>query len=235
MCFHLFLTGSWSAHRKCSHDVWTKWLTLCRRHIRTYFLENYLNIVIKIVVLLAVSIQTMTSGEISGDVTVHWQYGCITYSHSLKPNWPINSLAPGKFEWNFSYVIFKRILVIDGWDISCEIFLLWISMDLKWRSVNIGSGNGLVPSGNKPLPEPMLTQISLVTRPQWVKRVPAWVGLFISVQAYAMNDKVSFGTYIHKQLYVFSNMSSNTHLLWIIFIVYYNCTYTRIIYTWDVI
>ena len=27
------------------------------------------------------------------------------------------------------------------------------------REVNIGSGNGLVPSGNKPLPEPMLTQI----------------------------------------------------------------------------
>ena len=26
-----------------------------------------------------------------------------------------------------------------------------------WSSVNIGSGNGLVPSGNKPLPEPMLT------------------------------------------------------------------------------
>ena len=28
-----------------------------------------------------------------------------------------------------------------------------------WSLVNIGSGNGLVPSGNKPLPEPMLTQI----------------------------------------------------------------------------
>ena len=27
-----------------------------------------------------------------------------------------------------------------------------------WWQVNIGSGNGLVPSGNKPLPEPMLTQ-----------------------------------------------------------------------------
>ena len=25
--------------------------------------------------------------------------------------------------------------------------------------VNVGSGNGLVPSGNKPLPEPMLTKI----------------------------------------------------------------------------
>ena len=29
----------------------------------------------------------------------------------------------------------------------------------KWWKVNIGSGNGLVSSGNKPLPEPMLTQI----------------------------------------------------------------------------
>ena len=32
---------------------------------------------------------------------------------------------------------------------------------LHWWSVNIGSGNGLVPSGNKPLPEPMLTDISV--------------------------------------------------------------------------
>ena len=30
-----------------------------------------------------------------------------------------------------------------------------------WRYVNIGSGNGLVPSGKKPLPEPMLTQIDI--------------------------------------------------------------------------
>ena len=37
-----------------------------------------------------------------------------------------------------------------------------------WWQVNIGSGNGLVPSGNKPLPEQMLTQIHGVTRPQWV-------------------------------------------------------------------
>ena len=29
----------------------------------------------------------------------------------------------------------------------------------RWSLVNIGSGNGLVPSGNKPLPELMLTQI----------------------------------------------------------------------------
>ena len=31
--------------------------------------------------------------------------------------------------------------------------------DLTDGGVNIGSGNGLVPLANKPLPEPMLTQI----------------------------------------------------------------------------
>ena len=41
----------------------------------------------------------------------------------------INSLAPGNFEWNFRYVIFQGILVIDGWGISCEIALLWMSVD----------------------------------------------------------------------------------------------------------
>ena len=37
--------------------------------------------------------------------------------------------------------------------------------------VNIAFGNGLVPSGNKPLPKLLLTKISdaiCVTRPQWV-------------------------------------------------------------------
>ena len=40
-----------------------------------------------------------------------------------------------------------------------------------WWLLNIGSGKGLVPSGNRPLPEPLLTQISEpygVTRPKWV-------------------------------------------------------------------
>ena len=49
----------------------------------------------------------------------------------------------------------------DGWCISCEIALIGMSLDFADdQSWNIGSGNGLVPSGNKPLPEPMLTQIS---------------------------------------------------------------------------
>ena len=36
-----------------------------------------------------------------------------------------------------------------------------------WK-VNIGWGDGLLPSDNKPLPELMLTQFSVITRPQWV-------------------------------------------------------------------
>ena len=40
-----------------------------------------------------------------------------------------NTLAPGIFEWNFRYIIFKQISVIDGWGISCEIALIWMSLD----------------------------------------------------------------------------------------------------------
>ena len=34
-----------------------------------------------------------------------------------------------------------------------------------WKYVNIGSGNGLMLSGTKPLPEPILTNIHDVIRP----------------------------------------------------------------------
>ena len=71
-----------------------------------------------------------------------------------------NSLAPGKFALNFRQVIFKQILAIDDWGISWNCPNMNVT-GFHWWSVNIGSGNGLVPSGNKPLPEPMLTQISV--------------------------------------------------------------------------
>ena len=41
----------------------------------------------------------------------------------------MDSLAPGKFEWNVRYVIFKWISVVDGWGIFCEITLVLISLD----------------------------------------------------------------------------------------------------------
>ena len=41
------------------------------------------------------------------------------------------SLAPGRFEWNFRWVIFVLNLVIDGWCISGKIALSWKSLDLS--------------------------------------------------------------------------------------------------------
>ena len=55
-----------------------------------------------------------------------------------------NSLAPWGCKLNL--VIFKLISGVDTWSISCRIFLRWPQ---GWL-VNIGSGNGLVQSGNKP-------------------------------------------------------------------------------------
>ena len=45
-------------------------------------------------------------------------------------NAPFNSLAPGKFEWHFRYLISQIISVIDGWGISCELAFRWMPLDL---------------------------------------------------------------------------------------------------------
>ena len=61
----------------------------------------------------------------------------------------IKSLAPRRFQFNIREVISKLTLMNGGSGISYEIVLRWMPQDLT----------GLVPSGNKPFPEPMLTQI----------------------------------------------------------------------------
>ena len=55
---------------------------------------------------------------------------CWHINTSRKNCWYINSLVPGKFEWNFRYLIFQIISVIDGWGISCELALRRMSLDL---------------------------------------------------------------------------------------------------------
>ena len=56
----------------------------------------------------------------------------LTHICVTRPQW-VNSLAPGKFEWSFRYVIFKRILVIDDWDISRKIAII----ECHWTSLMI--------------------------------------------------------------------------------------------------
>ena len=51
----------------------------------------------------------------------------------------------------------------------CEICTLVNTTGPHRWEVNIVSGNGLVPPGTKPLPDPMLNQIYGATRPHWVK------------------------------------------------------------------
>ena len=69
-----------------------------------------------------------------------WPRSMLPYSVT-RPQW-VKSLATGAFQWNFRRVNYKHILLIDGWCISCEIALRWISMDSN--IVNFGSSNGLV-------------------------------------------------------------------------------------------
>ena len=49
---------------------------------------------------------------------IHWMYN------------RLNSLAPGRFEQNFRYVIFKLISGTDDWGISREIAFWWMPLDL---------------------------------------------------------------------------------------------------------
>ena len=66
-------------------------------------------------------------------------------------HWPLGDLNEiGNFQANF-----------DNWWLG---YHLWncpqvIFRGPQWWWISIGLGNGLAPSGNKPLPEPMLTQI----------------------------------------------------------------------------
>ena len=53
----------------------------------------------------------------------NWLIVIVAYSH-------INSLAPGRFQFNFRLAIFKLILVNGCWGISYEIALRWMPLDL---------------------------------------------------------------------------------------------------------
>ena len=84
----------------------------------------------------------------------------------------INSLAPGKFEWNSRYVIFRWILMIDGWGISCEIALIWMSLDLtddQSTLVQVIAWYRQATSHYLSQCWPRSLSPYGITRPQWVK------------------------------------------------------------------
>ena len=87
-------------------------------------------------------------------------------------DWYINSLASGKFEWNFRHVIFKQILVIDGWSISCETAQIWMSLDFnddQSMLVQVMAWCRQATSNYMSQCWPRSLSPYGVTRPQWVK------------------------------------------------------------------
>ena len=92
------------------------------------------------------------------------QNTCLIISHriflyiQISGNIPIKTLKVlniSKLQDNF--YIYIDVNFICLWYTWGKNVLLQIQPTKNW--VNIGSGNGLVQSGNKPLPEPMLSQI----------------------------------------------------------------------------
>ena len=83
----------------------------------------------------------------------------------------VKSLNPGKFEWNFRFLIFQIISVIDGWGISCEHALIWMSFDLtgdKSTLVQVMAGCRQATSHYMSQCWPRSMSPYGVTRPQWV-------------------------------------------------------------------
>ena len=71
----------------------------------------------------------------------------------------LNTLRPRQNGCLFADDVYKYILLNENVWISIKISVKFAPKDPLGldKLNNIGSGNGLVPSGNKPLPEPMLT------------------------------------------------------------------------------
>ena len=83
----------------------------------------------------------------------------------------LNSLAPGKFEWNFRYLIIQTILVIDGRVISCELALRWMSLDVtdgRSALVQVMAWCLTAPSHYLSQCWPRSLSPCGVTRPQWI-------------------------------------------------------------------
>ena len=96
--------------------------------------------------------------------------GCKGQHVRTRSEW--NSLAPGKFERNFRHVIFKLILVIDGWGISCENALMWMSLnfaDDQSTLVQVMAWCRQATSHYLSQCWPRYLSPYSITRPQWVK------------------------------------------------------------------
>ena len=147
----------------------------------------------------------------------HWIYISLALTHKLHWNkWYLlsinllfNSLAPGKFEWNFRYAIFKWISVIGGWGISCEIALIWMSLyftDDQSTLVQVMAWCHQATSHYLSQCWPRSLSPYGVTRSQWVK-----YQLITSVLTYYVSTQPDLGFGIRSDLKVSPRSSRSPH------------------------
>ena len=99
------------------------------------------------------------------------KFKCHCISNHLTCHMTINSLAPGRFQFNFRWVIFKLTLVNGGWGISYEIALRWMPLDLtddKSTLVQVMAWCCQATSHYLNQCWPRSPMLYGVTRPQWV-------------------------------------------------------------------
>ena len=112
--------GSWSsANRRCTNYIWVINNFIAYKGV-TYI--KYLMVGCHDVVTLSNSLTWCYPGTMI--TKFNWCHVTLQLINIF-----FNSLAPGRFEWNFRYIIFKRILVIDDGGISCQLALIWMSLD----------------------------------------------------------------------------------------------------------
>ena len=93
--------------------------------------------------------------------------------------------APGSYGFDFECVIFKCFVIVTFMNISNATSLVTCSGPYWWK-VNTGSSNGLVPSGNKILPWPMLT------RRQLVKKTKLFIGCLMTLPSNGITTEARF-------------------------------------------
>ena len=107
-----------------------------------------------------------------------------------------NSLAPGRFEWNFRYLTSQIISVIDGWGISCKLALRWTSLDLTDdKSTLVQVMACCLTASSHYLSQCWPRSLSPygVTRPQWVINQPTVPAcLFADVYFSTWQKKINF-------------------------------------------
>ena len=105
----------------------------------------------------------------------------VIIDESVKRSYPspslssLNSLAPGRFQFNLWWVMLKLLLVNGGWSICNEIALRWMPLDLTDDKSILVQVMAWCRQATRHYPSqcwPRSISPNGVTRPQWVNNPP---------------------------------------------------------------